>query len=241
MKAFSDNRIPSSAVIAVGLVLGLCCMGGLLKAGIDNFVNKDRAVTVKGLSEMEVKANHVTWGITTKFVGNDVHALSLKINNDKETILSFLKKNGLQDTDIAVNPPAIYDKATDRWGNRENPYRYFATLSMTVSTEKVDAVRDIANKIGELLESGIVLCEPEYGESIDYDFVNFMDMKPKMMEEAIKNAEITAQQFAKNSHSEIDKIVDADQGQFSIENRDATTPHIKKLRVVTTITCSLKD
>lgn len=62
-----------------------------------------------------------------------------------------------------------------------------------------------------------------------------------MMQEAIKNAEITAEQFAKNSKSSIDKIMSADQGQFSIDDRDSNTPYIKKVRVVTTVTYSLKD
>ena len=31
------------------------------------------------------------------------------------------------------------------------------------------------------------------------------------------------------------------QGQFSIENRDDNTPYIKKVRVVTTVTYSLKN
>lgn len=66
-------------------------------------------------------------------------------------------------------------------------------------------------------------------------------MKPKMMEEAIANAEKTAAQFAKNSKSKLNKIVSADQGQFSIDNRDSNTPYVKKVRVVTTITYSLKD
>lgn len=66
-------------------------------------------------------------------------------------------------------------------------------------------------------------------------------MKPKMMTEAIENAEQTAQQFAQNSHSKLNKIVSADQGQFSIDDRDANTPYIKRVRVVTTVTYSLKD
>ena len=66
-------------------------------------------------------------------------------------------------------------------------------------------------------------------------------MKPKMMEEAIANAQKTAQQFAQNSNSTLSKIISADQGQFSIEDRDTNTPYIKKVRVVTTITYSLKD
>ena len=61
------------------------------------------------------------------------------------------------------------------------------------------------------------------------------------MTEAIENAEQTAQQFAKNSHSQLNKIVSADQGQFSIDDRDANTPYIKRVRVVTTVTYSLKD
>jgi hypothetical protein len=71
--------------------------------------------------------------------------------------------------------------------------------------------------------------------------VSFKEMKPKMMQEAIENAEKTAQQFAENSHSKLNKIVSADQGQFSIENRDENTPYIKKVRVVTTVTYSLRD
>ena len=66
-------------------------------------------------------------------------------------------------------------------------------------------------------------------------------MKPKMMSEAIENAQQTAQQFAKNSNSKLNKIVSADQGQFSIDNRDENTPWIKRVRVVTTVTYSLKD
>ena len=62
-----------------------------------------------------------------------------------------------------------------------------------------------------------------------------------MMQEAIKNAEATAQEFATNSNSKLNKITKADQGQFSIDDRDANTPYIKKVRVVTTITYSLKD
>ena len=48
-------------------------------------------------------------------------------------------------------------------------------------------------------------------------------------------------QFAENSSSKLSKITKADQGQFSIEDRDQNTPYIKKVRVVTTVTYSLKD
>ena len=76
---------------------------------------------------------------------------------------------------------------------------------------------------------------------LNYEYVSFKKMKPEMMTEAIENAEQTAKQFAKNSNSTLNKIVSANQGEFSIEDRDANTPYIKRVRVVTTVTYSLKD
>ena len=47
--------------------------------------------------------------------------------------------------------------------------------------------------------------------------------------------------LAEASNSSLGRILTADQGQFSIDNRDENTPYIKKLRVVTTVTYSLKN
>ncbi len=92
-----------------------------------------------------------------------------------------------------------------------------------------------------MLKEGVAIVDGNYDNPIKYEYVSFKEMKPKMMQEAIANAEKTAQQFAENSHSQLDKIISADQGQFSIDNRDENTPYIKKVRVVTTVTYSLKD
>lgn len=102
-------------------------------------------------------------------------------------------------------------------------------------------VRSIIARQGELLKQGVAVVDGGYGSGVSYEYVSFQQMKPKMMQEAIKNAEQTAAQFAENSNSKLDKIMTADQGQFSIEDRDSNTPYIKKVRVVTTVTYSLKD
>ena len=62
-----------------------------------------------------------------------------------------------------------------------------------------------------------------------------------MIEEATKNARVVAERFAADSESGLGKIKTARQGQFSIQDRDSTTPHIKKVRVVSTITYYLSD
>ena len=102
-------------------------------------------------------------------------------------------------------------------------------------------VRSIIAKQGSLLKEGVAIVDGGDENPVKYEYVSVAAMKPKMMEEANDNAEKTAQQFAENSRSKLNKITSADQGQFSIENRDSNTPYIKKVRVVTTITYSLKD
>jgi hypothetical protein len=62
-----------------------------------------------------------------------------------------------------------------------------------------------------------------------------------MIEEATRNARESARKFADDSDSKLGKIRRASQGQFSIEDRDASTPHIKKVRVVSTIDYYLAD
>ena len=60
-------------------------------------------------------------------------------------------------------------------------------------------------------------------------------------EEATKNARAAAEKFAKDSGSRLGGIQRANQGQFSISDRDSNTPHIKRVRVVTTIDYLLED
>ena len=219
------------------LLLGLC-----IKGGIDNFANKGRQVTVKGLAEQEVPADKVTWPISTKEIGDDLPALYAKINQTNQTIRQFLQAGGIKDSEITTGAPTVIDLNAERYNENRRPYRYNITSTITVSSNQVDRVRQLMARQGELLQKGIAIVEGDYDSpKVKYELVSFPSMKGKMMTEAIKNAEATAQQFAENSHSTLNKITRADQGQFSIDDRDDNTPHIKKVRVVTTVTYSLKD
>ena len=232
-----ENRIIAAALIAVGIV----CLGWFVKAGIDNFANKDRKVNVKGLAEQEVEADKVTWPIVSKELGNDLPDLYNKIGVTQGKIKAFLLRNGIKEAELTVNAPQVVDLNAREYGERNQPYRYIVTSVITVTSQQVKQVREIIAKQGDLLKEGVAIVDGGYENPVKYEYVSFKEMKPKMMQEAIENAEKTAQQFAENSHSKLNKIVSADQGQFSIDNRDENTPWIKKVRVVTTVTYSLKD
>ncbi|MCR5334837.1 MAG: SIMPL domain-containing protein [Bacteroidaceae bacterium] len=228
-----ENRLMAAAMIAVGIV----CLGWFVKAGIDNFANKDRHVTVKGLAEREVPADKVTWSIGTKVTGNDLPLLYESINQQTDKIKSFLKQNGLDEKEITVNPPTINDLEAREWGENNKSFRYIVSTTITVATGKVEQVNKAIFRQAELLKQGVAI----ENSNAQYDYASFQQMKPEMMAEAIKNAQKTAEQFAEASNARLGGIQTAGQGQFEIDNRDENTPYIKKLRVVTTITYSLKE
>ena len=156
-------------------------------------------------------------------------------------VVSFLKKGGISEDEISINPPTISDRQADNYGNEIMNYRYKATSVITVTSRNVEKVRNLMSRQAELMKQGIAIVSEEYGNNtISYEFTKLNEIKPAMVEEATKNARLTAEKFAADSGSGLGKIRSATPGQFSIENRDDNTPYIKRVRVVNTIEYMLK-
>ena len=227
------GKLIQAAILAVGLLLlGLC-----IKSGIDNFTNKDRRVTVKGLAEKVVDADKVTWDLSVTYVGDNLDELFRLINGKIEVIQNYLKENKMEGkATINVQSFSITDNNANVWSERRPTYRYSVSRSLNVASTDTKFINELKQQASDaLLERGVML-DNNYAH---YEYTKFQELKPEMMSEAITAAEKTAQQFAENSHSTINKIVEAGQGEFSIEEADI--PYQKKVRVVSTITYSLKD
>ncbi len=226
-----------AAIIAVGMLL----LGWMLKDGINDFKEKERVVTVKGLAEIEVPANKVVWPLMYKDIGNDPVTLYANMNKKNTAIVSFLKANGISDEEISIAPPEIIDMQAERYVNSNVSYRYNATSVITVTSMDVEKVRKLMAEQAELLKQGIAIAGGDYRYNVSYEFTGLNEVKPQMIEEATKNARAAAEKFAKDSDSKLGKIRNASQGQFTINNRDENTPYIKSVRVVTTVTYYLKN
>lgn len=226
---------------AVVIAIGLLLLGVFIERGISSFANKDRSVNVKGLAEMEVEADKVTWPLVYKSLGNDLIGLYEQINKSNKTITQFLKGKGIEEKEISINAPEIIDMKAERYNNQESSYRYNVTSVITVTSDKVNLIRELISSQGELLKQGVAITSGDYRYSVQYEYTGLNKIKPQMIEEATKNARQAAEKFAEDSDSKLGKIRNAYQGQFSITDRDANTPYIKKVRVVTTIDYSLED
>lgn len=226
------EKLLSATVIAAGLVLlGLC-----LKGGVDNFTNKDRRVTVKGLAEREVDADKVTWTMNLQESGDELEPIFSHLNVETAAVKKYLDEKGTKGK-VTVNVGSfdVTNNLANAWGGSRPFYNYSVSRAIRVTSTDTKLISALMQNADELIERGVIL-QSSYS---NFEYTKFQQLKPEMMADAIANAEKTAQQFAENSHSKINKIVEAGQGEFSIDEAD--TPYKKKVRVVSTITYSLKD
>jgi len=222
------------------LMIGLIFMGLCLKTGLGR-VNRDvRTVNVRGLAEMNVEANKVTWPIAVKEAGNELTAVYAKVSKNADEVVKFLKSNGLSDDEIAVTAPSVVDRATNSYDNSWKQ-RYNVTSNIVVTSNKVKLVMELISRQGELIEKGVTINSSDYGNYTIYEYTELNSIKPQMIEEATKNARAAAEKFAKDSDSKLGKIKTANQGLFTIENVDEYTPNVKHVRVVTNVTYFLED
>lgn len=227
----------AAALVAIGIFLG----GFAIAKAIITTTEMSRVVNVKGLSVREVPADKVIWPITFKEIGNNLTDLYNTINTKNNIIISFLKENGIDESEIIIAAPEIVDLQAERYGNQNYLYRYNVTSIITVTSNKVNLVTQLMLKQADLIKKGVAIIVGSYEYQPTFTFTGLNDIKPQMIEEATINARITAEKFAADSQSKLGKIKTANQGQFTISDRDNNTPQIKEVRVVTSVTYFLED
>ncbi len=233
------RRTLEALLLAVGMVASAWVLGQALL----QFKQADRAVEVKGLAEREVPADTAIWPIAFSEADSDLPRLYQALQEKNTRIAAFLETKGFKPEEISVSAPSITDRQAQDYGNAQlaERLRYSGKSTVTVYTRQIQRVRDAMAQLGELGKQGIALSADNYESRTQFLFTGLNSLKPSMIEEATKNARIAADKFAKDSASRLGKIRRANQGQFSIEDRDASTPHIKKVRVVSSVEYSLVD
>ena len=232
----------NSLILGVCILIGLSLLGYLLGNAAIKVKQFDRIVTVKGLSEREYEADIVIWPIQFTIASNDLEEMYNSIEKNSGRIRSFLENAGIGKEEITTSPPSIIDKSAQQYGDQSNyPFRYTSSQTVTVYSTNIRVVREVMGNLSELGKQGIVFTGENYQSQTEYIFTRLNEVKPEMIEEATQNAREVAEKFASDSKSTLGKIKNASQGQFSISERDKNNPHIKKVRVVSTISYYLSD
>ena len=222
-----EKRFVSAAVVALGIALA----GLFFYFGLCRMSDRDRAVTVKGLSTRDVRADYVVWPLKIAVSGNDLKTLYADMSSVEQTAREFFVEKGFKESEMTLGNTSIDDNWSNYYGNRPTN-RYTLHTSLIISTADVDRV--IANQgcQSALLSKGVIL--NSYTWDTDYQYNGLNELKPEMIEEATKNARAVAQKFADDAQCSLGSIRRASQGQFTVE-ADNNQPWVKHVRVVTTV------
>ena len=237
-----EHTKAAAFLLGLFIFLGLALFGYQLGSAAIKFKEYERTVTVKGLSERDYEADIVIWPIKFTMAGNDLEQLYSTIESSTAKIKAFLETNGIESEAVTHGSPSIIDRSAQQWSSNNQPeFRYAATQTVTVYSKNIARVRAVMGQLSELGKQGIVFTSTEYENQTEYLFTRLNEIKPDMIEEATRNAREVAEKFAADSQSSLGKIKRASQGQFSISPRDKNNPHIKKIRVVSTVEYYLSD
>lgn len=224
-------------VFALAIMTAGFFIGNMHKTG----KKYDRYVQVKGLSVREVKADLAVWPINITLTANDLGSLKNDIEKQNEEVYNFFVAQGFTKEELTKGSTNINDVRADMYANNRNSqFRYLAKSEFTVRTSDIDKLQKALTESLQLMSKGILLGSKNTWRPVEYFFTGLNKLKPSMIEEATKNARAVAEKFARDSGSQVGKIKMARQGLFTINNRDENTPHIKIVRVVSTIDFQLE-
>ncbi|MEQ8266573.1 MAG: SIMPL domain-containing protein [Parvibaculum sp.] len=241
MKSFFT--LTAALILGLGIALGGYLGGqGLVKSRLG-----DRSVSVKGLSEREVKADLALWALRFVATGNDLTETQGQVKANATAVSNFLKSHGFSDEEIELQAPQVTDRLAQAYSSGPVESRFIIAQQIVLRSTDVDKVASANKDTSELVEQGVVLSN-EYGPvRPSYLFTGIAALKPEMIEEATKRAREAAETFAADSGSSLGGIKRAWQGQFEIQPRDET-PGVqeseqvaKTVRVVSTIEYLLVD
>lgn len=234
-RSISGFLLPG-ALVSIGLALG----GYFIGDGLFAARASERYVTVKGLAEREVAADLAIWPIVFTVTGNTLETLQQRTDDVAGTIVEFLATD-FDESEYSLSVPRV----TDHWlrgfsADSRPPERFAAELTMSLRSSKVERVRAAMQRVGELVKAGVPILH-SYEYQTEFLFTSLDGIKPEMIAEATGDARRAAQQFANDSGSSVGAIRSAQQGYFSITDRDRFSPEFKTVRVVTTIQYFLVD
>lgn len=217
--------------MSVGVVVAVLVISFVIFFAAKDFSKQGSYVEVKGLSERIVKADIAIWSLNFEVKSNDIDTLYAETEKNILAIKSFLKQKGFEDSEINVAPVNIYQDTY-----KEALFRFNSMNQVSVYTKKVDLAKSASNETLLLVKKGVVLNQ----NSISFDFSDINSIKPEMLTDAIKNAQATAEQFARNANASLGEVVRGNQGVFEITDKDPGSPEYKKIRLVSTLRFLLK-
>ena len=241
------HKLQDSRAVLLGAVaifaIGLTTSGYALGDGLRRSkMAEHRTVTVRGVSERNVTADLATWSVSFSHQGEDLGSVQQSVDGQARAVRTFFRRSGFKPDEVSDTGVSLTrEQLKDKDGKPIGQQRLTVSRSIQLRTSDVMRARAAYASQAELLRDGGEVS----GTNISYTFTKLNALKPGMIGEANRNARSSAEQFARDSGTNVGRIKTASQGYFSVGARDGEdcddcgssggSSPFQKVRVVTTI------
>jgi uncharacterized protein len=241
----NPTRFSAAVLLAIAILVAVGFAGGGYLAGRGVIMARlaDRFVTVKGVAEIDARANLAIYPITFTITTDDLGAGKTRVDEQIAQARAFFVQRGFAAGDISATRFTVSDRVADGYrAENVNAARYVLTQTLTLRSTDIDLVARTSQDIGELTRTGLALTGFS-GPSYIFTADKLNSVKPDLIRRATAAAREAADEFARTSNTIVGSIRNANQGVIAILAPDESanadygerSSPTKRIRAVTTV------
>ncbi len=207
----------SAWLYAIAIIVAAFLLGNAYKFKY----KKQETINVTGLAEQDFTSDLIVWRGSYTRKSPDMKTAYAQLKDDESKIKQYLQEKSIESNEVVFSSVRIvkdYENYRDDNGNYYNRFNGFL-LSQDVKIESKDIakVESISRDITRLIDMGVEL----NSEEPQYYYTKLRELKLKLLSEAASDARSRAESIAKNSKSNLGKLLTSNMGIFQITGQNS--------------------
>ncbi len=208
-----NPSVLSASVIGAAIII----TGAIVTYGFYEVKALSDTISVTGSAEREIESDVIKWTVQI------AHSMGLEglqqgntdMERDLESLRTFLKNSGIEDTAITVQPFFMETMFNYQLGGIPSGY----TLRQTVIVESNDVakVKAAAEASNELIARGAFVSTT----SVEYFYSKLNDLKQQILADAMADAKMRAEKMAESAGGELGALRSSSMGVLQITARNS--------------------
>ena len=206
-------------VIAAAVIIASALGAGLTKVGTGFASRSSDGIIVTGSAKIEATADNAVWTLSIANTGKTPATAVSGIDNGINALQKYLENGGIAADQLTLGPINSYPTEEFINGNPTGRIlNYRASREITVRTKDVQLVAKLSQGIGTILQQGVTV--NNYGPQ--YYISTLPSMRPRLLEEAMKDAKIRAEAITKAVGGKVGSVQAVRSGVFQVTTPDST-------------------
>lgn len=202
----------SSIILSVSILLSSFVLGSYY---YDSKMIEKRYVKSVGLATKRFTSDIVRWDLTIKrwTPWDKIEEGYKNIQQDKESLISYLYSKGFEASDISLKQVVSYNTVNEK----NNITGYNISQQISITSKNVTLLESLAQNPTELIDKKINI---QYSD-LSYFYSQIDELKKELLSDAATNAKERAEEMIKNSDLKVGILKSARAGVFQITRENS--------------------